>query len=214
VTKAGNSEMEKPIAIRPTSETVRCTAIHHSFSHSHSYSHTLWLNHSRSCSRSSNHSHTMHNHSHNRSHRRPVAINHLFPASRLGSCSHDGPDAGGTGGYTHVTLVTPCCLLCMDTGFGAKQRSSHFHTHSSYMSSPHHHHHTHNTHSPPSPPCVPPTGDVPVLCPVDPLPPRPAAAPQPVDKRGALGVQVPHTLHPQQVRTPHGEQGPTSEGST
>lgn len=32
---------------------------------------------------------------------------------------------------------------------------------------------------------------------VDPQPPRPAPAPESMDKRCPLGVQVPHTLHPQ-----------------
>jgi hypothetical protein len=54
---------------------------------------------------------------------------------------------------------------------------------------------------PPSPPSHPlplkPAGHVPLFCAVDPLPPRPAAAPQPVDQRGAVGVQVPNALHPQ-----------------
>ncbi len=46
----------------------------------------------------------------------------------------------------------------------------------------------------PSSPCasLPPV----LLSAVDPQPPRPAAAAQPVDQRGALGVQAPHALHP------------------
>lgn len=49
----------------------------------------------------------------------------------------------------------------------------------------------------PPPSSPPPPGHVPLLCAVDPLPPRPAAAAQPVDQRGAVGVQVPNALHPQ-----------------